>query len=69
MVKFHALQSAKVVESKGPKHQSTAIWGALDDALAQKIIAILREEPDISQDAMGERLGTTRRVIQKKTSY
>lgn len=30
-----------------------------------KIIDILREEPDISQDTIGERLGTTRRVIQK----
>lgn len=30
-----------------------------------KIIEIIREEPDISQEALGERLGTTRRVIQK----
>ena len=30
-----------------------------------RIIEIIREEPDISQDEMGERLGTTRRVVQK----
>jgi len=66
MVKFAALASAIVRDSKVPKHKSTADFGALDDALVLKIIAILREEPNISQDAIGERLGTTRRVIQKK---
>ena len=66
MVKFAALASAIVRDSKVPKHQSTADFGALDDALVLKIIAILREEPNISQDAIGERLGTTRCVIQKK---
>lgn len=65
MVKFAILASAIVRDSKVPKHQSTADFGALDDALVLKIIAILREEPNISQDAIGERLGTTRRVIQK----
>ena len=49
-----------------PKHQSTEELGALDDALGLKILAILRKEPSISQDAIGEQLGTTRRVIQKK---
>ncbi|MCM1501024.1 MAG: putative DNA binding domain-containing protein, partial [Clostridium sp.] len=66
MVKFHALQSAKVSDSKVPKHQSTADFGALDDALVQKILKVLRHKPEISQGAMAEELGTTRRVIQKK---
>lgn len=30
-----------------------------------KIIEILREEPEISQDTLGKRLGLTRRIIQK----
>ena len=63
MVKFAALANAIVRDSKVPKHQST---GALDDALALKIIEIIKEEPDISQDAIGEQLGTSRRVIQNK---
>jgi ATP-dependent DNA helicase RecG len=42
MVKFHALQSAKVSDPKVPKHQSTADFGALDDALVQKILELLR---------------------------
>ena len=68
MVKFHALQSAKVPSSKEPKHQSTADFGALDDLLVQKILEVLRNKPGISQSEMAEELGTTRRVIQKKTT-
>ncbi len=66
MVKFRALQSAIVSDSKVPKHQSTADFGALDDALVQKILEVLRHKPEISQGEMAEELGTTRRVIQKK---
>jgi ATP-dependent DNA helicase RecG len=66
MVKFHALQSAKVTNSKAPKHQNTSAFGALDDALVQKILEVLRQKPEISQSEMAEELGTTRRVIQKK---
>jgi hypothetical protein len=64
--KFHALQSAKVSASQVSKHQSTADFGALDDALVQKILEVLRQKPEISQGEMAEELGTTRRVIQKK---
>ena len=66
MVKFHALQSAKVSDTKVPKHQSTADFGALDYSLVQKILEVLRNKPEISQGEMAEELGTTRRVIQKK---
>ena len=65
MVKFCALQSAIMSDPKAPKHQNTKSNGALESAMVLKIIEILKEEPDISQDAIGERLGTTRRVIQK----
>lgn len=30
-----------------------------------RIIEMLKEQPDISQEALGERLGITRRVVQK----
>ena len=30
-----------------------------------KVIEILKEQPEISQDGLGERLGLTRRVVQK----
>jgi len=37
----------------------------LDDAMVLKIIEILKENPDISQEALGENMGVTRRVVQK----
>ena len=33
------------------------------------MIEILRDEPDISQDALGKRLGLTRRIIQKNINF
>ena len=33
-----------------------------------RIIDILKEQPDISQNALGESLGVTRRVVQKYTN-
>ena len=36
--------------------------------MALRLIEILREEPDISQEALGERLGTIRRIVQKYTN-
>lgn len=64
-VRFRALQSALIDKSKAPKHQSVNKHGALESEMTIKIIEILREEPGISQNALGERLGTTRRIIQK----
>lgn len=62
---FKALQSALIDQSKAPKHQNTDIDGALESAMVLRLIEILREEPNISQEVLGEKLGTTRRVVQK----
>ena len=62
---FKALQSALIDQPKAPKHQSSDIDGALERAMVLRLIDILREEPNISQEALGEKLGTTRRVVQK----
>ena len=64
-VYFPALKSALIDQPKAPKHQNTEKHGALDDAVVLRIIEILKEQPDISQEALGERLGVTRRVVQK----
>ncbi|MCR4611188.1 MAG: helix-turn-helix domain-containing protein [Lachnospiraceae bacterium] len=37
----------------------------MDDAMVLRIVEILKEQPDISQEALGESLGVTRRVVQK----
>ena len=47
------------------KHQNTDKHGALDDAMVLKITEILKEKPDISQEALGENMRVTRRVVQK----
>ena len=64
-VYFPALKSALIDQPKAPKHQNTDKHGALDDAMVLKIIEKIKEQPDISQEALGESIGVTRRVIQK----
>lgn len=49
-------------------HRSTDNDSALKRTMALRLIEILREEPDISQKPLGERLGTTRRIVQKYTN-
>ncbi len=64
-VYFPALKSALIDQPKAPKHQNKDKHGALDDAMVLRIIEILKEQPDISQEALGESLGVTRRAVQK----
>ena len=64
-VYFPTLKSALIDQPKAPKHQNTDKHGALDDAMVLKIIEILKEKPDISQEALGENMGVTRQVVQK----
>jgi ATP-dependent DNA helicase RecG len=64
-VYFPALKSALIDQPKAPKHQNTDKHGALDDAMVLKIIEKINEQPDISQEALGESIGVTRRVVQK----
>ena len=62
---FRALESALIDQPKVPKHQSTKDDGALEDAMVLKVIEVLKEQPDISQEMLGERLGISRRVVQR----
>lgn len=64
-IRFHALKRALIDQAKAPKHQSTESDGALEGAMEREILEILKTEPNISQETLGKRLGTTRRVIQK----
>ena len=50
---------------KAPKHQNKDKHSALDDAMVLRIIEKIKEQPDISQEALGESIGVTRRVVQK----
>ena len=64
-VYFPALKSALIDQPKAPKHQNTDKHSALDDAMVLRIIEKIKEQPDISQEALGESIGVTRRVVQK----
>ena len=41
----------------------------MEDTIVLRVIEILRDEPDISQDNLGKRLGLTRRIIQKNINF
>ena len=56
MVKIAALQSAKVAETKVPKHQDEA----LGDALEREILLIIKENPQIAQKDIVKAIGSSR---------
>lgn len=62
-VHFKALKSALIEDFKEPKRH---VSGALDDALVQRIIKELKSNPAISQKEIAERVGSTRRTVQRK---
>ena len=61
MVKFAALQSAKVPDSKAPKPQDIA----LNDALENRMLIVLKENPKIKQMDLVAELNTARVTVQR----
>lgn len=64
-VRFKALESAILDQAKEPKYQSTKGNGALEDETVLRVIEIIKENPNISQDELGKLLNISRRVVQK----
>lgn len=62
MVKFAALQSAKISDSKTPKRQI----GVLNDVLAERILMELREYPAITQRELAAKLQVPYRSLQRQ---
>ncbi len=62
MVKFHALQSAKVSNSKTPKRQ----LDVLNDVLADRILEELCSNPEITQVALAKKLSVPYRSLQRE---
>ena len=64
---------SKHQSTKAPKHQSPDVQGHYfmsaadinDDKLISNIKEVIKHEPSISQDAIGLKLGISRRVVQK----
>lgn len=60
-VKFTALESAKVSNSKIPKHQGDV----LDDVLENRIVKELQEDAKLNQKELAERLQSSLPSIQR----
>ena len=54
-VRFKALESALIDQPKVPKDQIDPLDDPLDDTLADKIIALLKENPHMTQDVLAEK--------------
>lgn len=63
-VKFFALESAKISESKNPKHQGDVLGDVLED----KILDELWRDPRLNQKELAEILGTSVPSIQRAMS-
>ncbi len=61
MVKFKALQSVKVPDYKNPKPQNDA----LNDALENKMMMLLKENPYLTQKDMSEKISVSRATVQR----
>lgn len=61
MVKFKALQSAQISNLIDSKHQSDA----LNDALGDKLMMLLKENPYLTQKEMLEKLSVSRATVQR----
>jgi ATP-dependent DNA helicase RecG len=62
MVKFNALQSAKVSETKTPKRQ----YGVLNGVLAEQILEELCSNPKITQKDLAKKLSVPYRSLQRE---
>lgn len=63
-VKFFALESAKISESKNPKHQGDV----LDDVLEDRILDELRRNPSLNQKELANMLHTSVPSVQRAMS-
>lgn len=61
MVKFKALQGIKASDFKAPKPQNDALGDALED----KLMMLLKENPHLTQKEMVEKLSVSRATIQR----
>lgn len=65
MVKFHALQSAKVPDSKMPNRHNDGINVGLDVGLEKKILTIMGEDSSVTMGAISDKLNVTKRTVER----
>ncbi|MDE6728246.1 MAG: winged helix-turn-helix transcriptional regulator [Oscillospiraceae bacterium] len=64
-VKFIAAKVKPLQSSKNPKHQNEALGDALDEALENKIIAEIKNDPNVKQEDLIKILNTSRASVQR----
>ncbi len=65
MVKFHALQSAKVPDPKAPKGHGEPLDELMEGPLEEKILQLIRNMPNCTYDALAESLEVSRSTVKR----
>ena len=65
IVKFHALQSVKVPDSKMPNRHNDGINDGLDVGLEKKILTIMEEDSSVTMGAISDKLNVTKRTVER----
>jgi ATP-dependent DNA helicase RecG len=69
MVKFNALQSAKIADSKAPKVHFGTLDEPMKRPLEEKILSIIRDMPDCTYDTMAEMLDVSRSTVKRAIKF
>lgn len=65
MVKFTALQSAKVPDSKTPKGQNELLDEPMEQPLEEKILQVICKMPNCTYDTLAELFGVSRSTVKR----
>lgn len=65
MVKFTALQSAKVPDSKTPKDQNEPLDEPMEQPLEEKILQVICKTPNCTYDTLAELFGVSRSTVKR----
>ena len=65
MVKFAALQSAKVTESATPNRHNDGLSVGLDVGIENEVLRIIESEPGVTMGTIAENLNVTKRTIER----
>lgn len=65
MVKFAALQSAKVSDPKAPKVQNDPLEDPMERPMEEKILLLMRNMPSCTYDSLAEMLQISRSTVKR----
>jgi ATP-dependent DNA helicase RecG len=65
MVKFHALQSAKVSDSKAPNRHDDGLNDGLEVGIENKVLSIIESNPKVTMAEISVQLSVTKRTVER----